>query len=450
MIEAQRPLRPIFLVIFLLVCSLALSACLDSKSGDRASLPADTLNLSNTTTVSFAPTLVSNGDIVYIAWADRPNGNQEIFLARSGDGGLSFSSAVNISETADPSTNPKVAVSGTDLYIVWEEFVTDRDESDIFFRTASDNAGVLIWSAPQNLSLSAPICGPNQVGTDPCPSQFPAIAANGDTVLVAWSEAEEYTLKFTTPEKDKGKDFTLTNGDISLVASSDRGVNFNLFGPSPIILSPLNSTENPTPSSSPTLAAQGGIFYIAWTDFIHPNLDQEDSKIFFRSFDSETAIFTPPIGSLETILSEPVSGPAGPELAAEGSKAYLVFEGAPASASDCNPSSDIFFSISTDDFASVPIASPLNISNSDCRASSGKLSVSEENIYIVWEDNSPSLNGILFRKSDDGGLTFSAATKLTNAGSSVAAPSISATASNLFVAWEDALLGNLEIFFSKK
>ena len=445
MIEGRKHYLFLFFSIFLL---FSLGGCLAYESSDPASLPADVLNLSKSSTVSFAPAITSNGDIIYIVWADSTNGNQEIYLVRSGDGGLSFSAALNISETADPSTNPKIAVSGTSLYIVWEEFLTDRKESDIFFRKAEDNAGGFTWSDSQNLSLSAPICGPNQVGTDPCPSQFPAIAADGDTVLVAWTEAQNYVLKDITTGST-GKDFSLVNGDISLVGSLDQGVNFNILGTSPIILSNQNSLKFPTPSASPTLAAQEGIFYIAWTVFIHPNLDQADSKIFFRSFDSTTSIFTPPIGSLETILSEPVSGPAGASLAAEEVNSYLVFEGTPASASGCTPGSDIFFSKSTDDFVTSS-APPVNISNSKCRASGGEISVSGNHIYIVWEDNSPGLNGILFRKSSDGGVIFLDAEKLTNTGSSVAAPAISATATNLFSAWEDALLGNLEVFFRKK
>lgn len=449
MIEVRKGLDSkipsIFFVILLVVFSFSLSACLSSESTALAKLPAGTLNLSNSSTVSFAPALAVNGNIIYIVWSDSVNDNQEIFLVRSGDGGLSFSVPLNISETADPSNNPRIAISGTSLYVVWEEFVTIRDESDIFFRKAEDNAGVLSWSSSQNLSFSVPVCGPYEIGVDPCPSQFPAIAADGDFILVAWSEAENYVLKDITLG-DTGKDFSLINGDISLVASGDRGENFNLLGASPIVL----SKQDPTPSASPSLAAQDGIFYIAWTDFIPPNLDQTASKIVFRSYDSATSIFTPPIGSLEAILSTPVSGPAGPELAAEGINSYLVFEGTPTVASACTPSSDIFFSKSIDDFATVPSVPPVNLSNSNCRASSGKISVSGENIYIVWEDNSPSLNGILFRKSNDGGLTFSDVSKLTDTGSSVSAPTISATATNIFVAWEDALLGNLEIFFNKK
>jgi len=441
MIEQEGCFKRSFLVFLSIVLLVLLGGCLPSESNDPESFPVGGINLSKSATVSFAPAIAANGESVYVAWGDSASGNQEIFMVRSGDGGLSFSAPVNISQTDDPSTNPKLAVSGTSLYIVWEEFLADRKESDIFFRKAEDAGGILTWSDSQNLSLSAPICGSNQVGTDSCPSQFPAIAADGDTVLVAWSEAENYVLKDITTGKT-GKDFSLINGDISLVVSSDRGVNFSS---SPTIL----SKENPTPSTGPTLSATGGKFYIAWTDFVPPNLDQTDSKVFFRSFDSVSSVFTPPIGSLESILSEPIRGASGPRLATEGINTYLVFEGTRASPSGCRPSSDIFFSKSSDDFT-TPGRLPINLSKSKCRASNGKISVSGNNVYIVWEDNSPNLNGILFRKSSDGGLTFSVTEKLTGTGSSVAAPAISSSSTSLFSAWEDALLGHLEIFFSKR
>ncbi len=443
MIEREGRFKKSGLLLFFSMGLLFLfSGCLPSETNDPASLPAGVINLSKSTTVSFAPAIAAKGEIVYVVWADT-SGNQEIFMARSGDGGQSFSLPVNVSTTADPSTNPKISVSGTNVYIVWEEFLTDRKESDIFFRKAEDTDGLLTWSDSQNRSLSAPICGPNQVGTDPCPSQFPTIAADGDMVLVAWNEAANYVLKDITTG-NTGKDFSLINGDISLVASSDRGTSFNLLGTSPTIL----SKPNPSPSSGPALAAANGKFYIAWTDFVPPNLDQADSKIVFRSFDSTTFIFNPPISSFETILSEPINGPAGPALAAGSVNSYVVFEGTPVSPSGCTPSSDIFFAKSADGFATIP--TPVNISKSKCRASGGKIAVSGNDIYIVWEDNSPSLNGILFRKSIDGGLTFSDAAKLTHVGNSVAAPAISTSPTNLFSAWEDALPGNLEIFFRKR
>lgn len=443
MIEGEGRLKRSGLLLFFSSFLLfLLGGCLTSESDDPASLPAGVINLSKSTTVSFAPAIATNGKIVYVAWADNTGDNQEIFIVRSGDGGQSFSSPVNISQTTDPSSNPKITVSGTSLYIVWEEFLTDRKESDIFFRKANDADGLLTWSDSQNLSFSAPICGPNQVGTDPCPSQFPAIATDGDIILVAWSEATNYVLKDITTG-NTGKDFSLVNGDISLLASSDRGASFNLLGTSPTLL----SRQNPTPSTSPTLAVANGLFHIAWTDFVPPNLDQTDSKIVYRSFDSTTSVFAPPIGSLETILNDTINGAAGPTLAAEGTNTYLVFEGSPTPPSGCTPSSGIFFSKSNNNFSTMP--KPENISNSKCRASGGKISVSGNNIYIVWEDNSPELSGVLFRKSSDGGLTFSDTTKLPPTDGSVAAPAISASAADLFSAWEDALSGNLEIFFKK-
>lgn len=432
-------------VLFLITSLIVLSGCLSDQEIDTPILPAGTTNISSTSASSFSPAIASFGQTVYIVWTDTANGTQEVFLVRSGDGGQTFSAPVNVSESVDEaSVNPQIAVSGASVYVVWEEFLLDKGESDIFFRKAEDNNGTLTWSTRINLSDSLPICDDSKppVG-GPCPSQFPTIAADGNQVLVAWTETIHYVLEEIT-SGETGQNFVIVRADIFMVGSSDRGALFNLFNPSPITI----SKENTKGSLSPSLSAEPGLFYVAWTDFVPPNQDQGDAKILFRSFDG--TVFNPPLTNNERILSNSINGSGNPSLAASNGNTYLVWEGSPQVAGSCQPSSDIFMVKSSDGFATTSSGTPTNISASDCRANNGKVSVSGANVYIVWEDNSPALSGILFRMSTDAGVIFSATTKLTNISGSVASPAISATGIGLYAAWESTLLGKLEIFFKKE
>ncbi len=442
----EKPFSRSSFIIFVAALFM-LSGCLANEEVKDLGIPPGTTNITQNTSSSSSPAIAANGQTVYLIWTDTANGIQDIFLVRSNDGGQTFSAPQNVSETGDASTNGQIAVSGTSVYVVWEEFLSTKGENDIFFRKAEDNASSLNWSAKQNLSLSDPICddgGTNAQFGPVCPSQFPTIAADGDQVLVAWSEASQYVLADITQDEDTGKDFRFVNSNILLLGSADRGQSFTLISSTPQII----SKQIPTISLNPTLASAGGTFFVAWSDFIPPNKDQGDAKIFFRSFSG--SVFNPPLGSIERVLSNPVKGSGSPTLAASLGATYLVWEGTPPTATGCQPGSDIFLSQSTDGFATVPSGDPINISASACRANNGMVSVSGDQVYIVWEDNAPELSGILFRKSSDGGATFSEKKKLTNTGGSISAPAISATENAFYFAWEDAGLGNLEIFFSKE
>jgi glutaredoxin len=77
------------------------------------------------------------------------------------------------------------------------------------------------------------------------------------------------------------------------------------------------------------------------------------------------------------------------------------------------------------------------------------IAVDGSNIYVVWQDDTPGYNEIYFKKSDDGGTTWTKNKRLTwNAGSSDS-PSIAVNGSNIYVVWFDDTSGNDEIYFKK-
>ncbi len=71
-------------------------------------------------------------------------------------------------------------------------------------------------------------------------------------------------------------------------------------------------------------------------------------------------------------------------------------------------------------------------------------------VYVVWRDNTPGNNEILFRASTDMGNTFGPTVKLSNNPGSSDQPQIATdqSGSDVYVAWVDDTPGNKQIFFA--
>src|SRR4030042_1392055 len=77
------------------------------------------------------------------------------------------------------------------------------------------------------------------------------------------------------------------------------------------------------------------------------------------------------------------------------------------------------------------------------------IAVDGSNIYVVWEDNTPGNGEIYFKKSDDGGATWTTNKRLTNTAGGTYEPAIAVDGSNIYVVWYDYTPGNDEIYFKK-
>ncbi len=71
------------------------------------------------------------------------------------------------------------------------------------------------------------------------------------------------------------------------------------------------------------------------------------------------------------------------------------------------------------------------------------------NIYVVWYDETPGNTEIYFKKSDDGGATWTTNKRLTNNAGDSMYPAIAVDGSNIYVVWQDYTPGNTEIYFKK-
>ena len=77
-----------------------------------------TKNLSNNDGDSTNPLVEATGNIVYVVWTDESKGNGDILFKRSTDGGKSFDKTINLSNNNGESSEPRIAKSGNNLYVV--------------------------------------------------------------------------------------------------------------------------------------------------------------------------------------------------------------------------------------------------------------------------------------------------------------------------------------------
>lgn len=132
------------------------------------------LNLSNSARDSIDPVIAVRGKNLYVAWADKTDGDFDIFFTVSHNGGATFSTPQNVSKDNVDSLSPALAVEGTRVYLAWVDFSTDQGQ--IKFVRSLDS-GKTFKPVPEN-----PISG------DRTNAQHPALAASGSKVFLAWAD----------------------------------------------------------------------------------------------------------------------------------------------------------------------------------------------------------------------------------------------------------------------
>lgn len=145
------------------------------------------------------------------------------------------------------------------------------------------------------------------------------------------------------------------------------------------------------------------------------------------------------------ILSNATFDSINPEFSVSDNSIYAAW------ISNLNPqNSDVMFKKidrSTKLFTSI-----LDISNTSGISNIIKLRNSEDNVYITWEDKQPDKWKLLFAKSENNGNKFENVTNLSNATGNVHLHDLSSVGKNVFVLWaanENVSSTNKDIFFRK-
>ena len=312
---------------------------------------------------------------------------------------------IGLSNSNMSSQGPRIAVSGNNVYVVWEESVNSGNNK-IMFAKSTDRGDT--FSKPVNLTLGAITH-----------SETPSIAAFRNNVYIVWADS--------FPE----------NFDIFFLKSTNGGNSFT---------KPMNLSNDPGISYQPRIATDGnnGV-YVLWTD---------------NSLGNYNILFTKNIGgttfSMPLVLTNDVKGVSNfPNIAvSNNNNVYVVWSHKnntdfdPSNTNNQTQTYDIFLTKSKD--RGNTFSKPINLSNDPSNSQNPAVAISRNNnVYVVWTDNSIGTYETFLTKSKDRGNTFSKVTVVSNNVARSTSPSVSTYGSNIYVVWSDNGFGNSEIFYTQ-
>ncbi|HET8792297.1 MAG TPA: sialidase family protein, partial [Nitrososphaeraceae archaeon] len=103
-----------------------------SKSSDGGITFNQPINLSNDKGDSIKPNLIALQNNLFVIWNDNSTKNYNVIIKRSSDGGITFNQPINLSNTTD-SINPQLATAANKLFVVWQEDISENNQ--IYFTT---------------------------------------------------------------------------------------------------------------------------------------------------------------------------------------------------------------------------------------------------------------------------------------------------------------------------
>jgi len=347
---------------------------------------------------AFAPQIaVDPGGIISVVWEDDAAGGWEIFYSRSVDGGVRFSVPKVISNYAGAAVDPQLVVDRLGrISVVWQTQGANSSDWNVWFTRSVDLGRT--FSDPHALCDSAEICNWPKIAVEP-----------GGGIDVVWAQALCADCEY----------------DVLFSRSSATRTGFS---------APQNLSASAEPLvTTPELVVDGrGNIQVVWSKgYFTPG-----PVNVFLSRSSDRG---------RTFVSRSLSRNQGrsyfPEMGVDADGNINVFW-----LDDLL--GGIFFSRSVD--GGTVFSTPKAVSTAPGSFSAIYRYVAVEsrgNLNLVWEDG--ATGSIFFRRSTDGGATFSRPQDIANS-SSAFFPQIAADASgNINVLWFDEITGIPEILFAR-
>ena len=370
-------------------------------------------NLTNNNEDSIYGQIEAFDNNVYVVWQESvskslPEHNYDIFFAKSEDNGKTFGTPINLSNNTEFSERPQIAVSKNGIFIVWAETINPNNK-EIMFTKSLDNGKT--FSNPINLSNNSK----NSYNQE--------ISVFNENVYVIWQD---------TDKKNNN-----TNGIIMFRSSINTGNTFN------------NSIEliNNTNDAFPKIKSYGNYVYI-----VSNNENKKNSGLFFVKSSDKGNNFD------EIIKLSDKSKSGESQIAVNQNEVLVVSSGFL-----LKNISNIYYVKSNDNgstFTDSKTISEKTIDSNNAKEYNKfeefinnplNVEVTNNNLsYLVWQDTTiPSQNqDILLLWNNQTDTNNTKLFNLSNNRSISECPSIAISNNNIYVIWEDFILGNHEILFA--
>lgn len=295
--------------------------------------------------ISAFPSIAVSGVNVYVVWDDSRDGNNEIYFKRSTDQGLTWETDTRLTHNYAYSLNPSLAVSGSELHVVWRD---SRDgNAEIYYKRSTD--GGISWEADKRLT------------DNPSTSANASVAVSQLLVSVVWEDSRQ------------------GNTEIYYKHSIDGGSNWS---------SDTRLTSTSANSNNPSVAIAGSVVHVIWED--RPEVQPE---IYYqRSTDGGTTWET------ETRLTNDQNVSEYPSLAVSGSVLHTVWSDRSSSSS-----SEVYYNRSID--GGVNWESDTRLTDSLGLSDFPKIAISGSVLHTLWRDDRGGNLEIYYKCNPDGNVT---------------------------------------------
>ncbi|HJS64183.1 MAG TPA: sialidase family protein [Nitrososphaeraceae archaeon] len=319
------------------------------KSQDKGKTFSKPINLSNNTEFSERPQIAVSKNGIFIVWADTTNpNNKEIMFIKSQDKGKTFSKPINLSNNSKDSYNQEISAFNENVYVVWQD--TDKSNNNntngsIMFKS-SNNTGNTFNSSIELINNTN--------------DAFPKINSYDNYIYIVWNNENK------------------KNSGLFFVKSFDKGNNFQR-------IIKLNNDSNFGESQ---IAVYKNEVLVIWGGFLSKNIE----NIYYVKSDDNGQIFTnaktiseKTIRSSDTNdyteLNGIIKNPLNVEVANKNFS-YIVWQN-----SFSNQNEDIILLV--DDQKDNDHTKIFNLSNNPGISECPSIAISDNNIYIIWEDYTP-------------------------------------------------------------
>jgi hypothetical protein len=197
-----------------------------------------------------------------------------------------------------------------------------------------------------------------------------------------------------------------------------------------------NSARSVTSSTNAwCVAASGSLVHVVWYDFRDgggtPEIYYKHSTDGGVSWAEDTRLTMNPAISWF------------PSIAASGSLVHLVWQ------DDRDGNNEVYYKRSTD--GGVSWGADIRLTNDPANSYFPSVAVSDSVVHVVWyddRDGAPNFE-IYYKRSTDGGVSWGADTRLTNAAGYSLGPSVAVSGAVVHVVWQDTRDGNYEIYYKR-
>ncbi|MEI6576296.1 MAG: T9SS type A sorting domain-containing protein [Bacteroidota bacterium] len=342
----------------------------------------------STTSLNNAWCVAAMGDTVQVVWDDDRDGNTEIYYKRSTDAGVNWGTDTRLTNNVDESLDPCIALSGSDVHIVWQNAANGHYA--IYYKR-STNGGVS-WLADTSLT------------NVPFDLWNPSIAVNGSGLHVVWEDERQ------------------GNSEIYYKGSTDGGAHWG---------TDIRLTNNGSDSWNPAVSVSGSDVHVVWYD------NRDGNWEIYYKHSSDAGVSWGP----EVRLTNNAGVSRYPCIAVSGSVVHVVWH------DDRGGNLQPYYKRSADGGVNwgpdTPLSTNLGGSYYPCVA------VSASRVHVVWYDFRDGNYELYYKISADGGTSWGPDTRLTYDPAYSFFPSIAVSGPVVHVVWQDMRDGNYEIYYKR-